>query len=223
MKDKLKKWFVMLKPYKGILLFVFLLFLFHFSWIIIFDGDGGDRSEIILNIKESLNIAVEGDIHGDRMYFFGKDITPEWFDSVDLWLTSVSAWFIRLIPDYRDVIKNGIYLYFPDGKNAIEIIWGCTGIKQMFIFSMIMLFYWGPFLKKLWYIPSGCFILTIYNVIRISMITILTRYHPEQFESLHNGIFRYIYYIIVFILWVIWAEFIDKNRHGKRQNKNTSA
>jgi exosortase/archaeosortase family protein len=223
MKDKLKKRLVMLKPYKGILLFVFLLFLFHFSWKIIFDGDGGERSEIILNIRESLNIAVEGDIYEDRIYFLGKDITPEWFDSVNLWLTSASAWFIRLIPDYRDVIKNGIYLYFPDGKNTIAIVWSCTGIKQMSIFSLIMLFYWGPFLKKLWYIPLGCLILTIYNVIRISMITILTRYHPEQFDSLHNGISRYIYYIIVFVLWVIWAEFIDKNRHGKRQSKNTSA
>ncbi|GHV70572.1 hypothetical protein FACS189420_2220 [Bacteroidia bacterium] len=180
-----------LKPYQGILLFLFLLFLFHFSW----------------------KIAIDGDMDSEYIYFFGKDITPDWFYTVCRWLTVAAAWFTRLFPDTQNLIVENIHLYFPKGGITINILWGCTGIKQMFIYTGIMLFYRGPFLKKLWYIPMGWIILSVYNVIRIAAIVLLTNGYPEKFDSLHNGILRYIYYGIVFLLWVIWEEFIvSKNK-----------
>jgi exosortase/archaeosortase family protein len=87
----------------------------------------------------------------------------------------------------------------------------------MSIFCGIMLFYkCFPFVKyqwnKLWYIPLGCIILTLYNIVRIGSTVLLTKGHPERFDSLHDGIFRYVYYGIVFALWVIWEErFAKKN------------
>jgi exosortase/archaeosortase family protein len=194
MDKNLNQYFTFLKPYKGILLFLFLLFFFHFSW----------------------KIAIDGDIVGDNMYLFGKDITPKWFYTACRWLTAAAAWFIRLFPNTQDLVEGDNLLYFPNGGFKISIIWGCTGIKQMFIFTGIMLFYKGPFLKKLWYIPLGCIILTIYNVIRVGVMVIFTNGHPERFDSLHDGILRYIYYGIVFLLWVIWEEFIvNKNNLWK--------
>jgi len=201
MKDKIKHFIVSLKPYKGILYFLVLLFFFHFSW----------------------KIAIDGDRKGDIMYLFGKDVTPAWFHTATSWLTSASAWFVHLFPGTQDLVTGPDVLYFPDGKINIGIVWGCTGIKQMFIFACIILFYWGPFLKKLWYIPLGCFILTVYNILRIGLIVIFTRGYPERFESLHDGIFRYIYYTIVFMLWVYWEEVIVKKyRNAKRQRENSS-
>jgi exosortase/archaeosortase family protein len=186
MKEKLAHYITFLKPYKGILMFLFLLFFFHFSW----------------------KIAIDGDMEDDFMLFFGKDITPDWFHTACRWLTSAAAWLVHLFPNTQDLVEDDTLLYFPDGGIRISIIWGCTGIKQMFIFTGIMLFYRGPFLKKLWYIPMGCVILTIYNVIRVGVTVILTRGHAERFDSLHDGILRYIYYAIVFVLWLIWEEFI---------------
>jgi exosortase/archaeosortase family protein len=187
------KW---LTPYKGILLFLFLLFFFHFSW----------------------KLTISGDRDDEFMYFLGKDVTPEWFHTTCLWLTSAAAWFVRLFPGGQDLIIDGIRMAFPVNEGwHIRIIWGCTGIKQMSIFCGIMLFYkCFPFLKyqwnKLWYVPLGCIILTIYNVVRIGLTVLLTKGYPERFDSLHDGIFRYIYYGIVFILWVIWEErFAKKN------------
>jgi exosortase/archaeosortase family protein len=191
MDKKLSRHIAFFKPYKGVLLFLFLLFFFHFSW----------------------KIAIDGDIEGDIMYLFGKDVTPGWFHSACRWLTAAATWFIRLFPDTQNLVVKDTIMYFPNGGIRISIIWGCTGIKQMFIFAGIMLFYRGPFLKKLWYIPMGCVILSIYNVIRIGLTVILTNGHPERFESLHDGIMRYIYYGIVFLLWVIWEELIvNKNK-----------
>ncbi|GHT64076.1 hypothetical protein AGMMS50239_21140 [Bacteroidia bacterium] len=201
MTDKIKQLILFFNPYKGILYFLVLLFFFHFSW----------------------KIAIDGDMEGDYIYLFGKDITPAWFYTACLWLTSAVAWFVHLFPGTQDLIKEPVLLYFPNGGISIAIAWGCTGLKQMFIFAGIILFYWGPFLKKLWYIPLGCTILTIYNIMRIGLITLFTRGYPERFDSLHDGIFRYIYYTIVFLLWVYWEDVIVKKyRNEKCQRENTS-
>jgi len=202
MTDKIKQLIVSLKPYKGILYFLVLLFFFHFLWKIVIDGD---RT-------------------GDTMYLFGKDVTPAWFHTATFWLTSAVAWFIHLLPNTQDLVRESTMLYFPNNEGfKISIVWGCTGIKQMSIFAGIILFYWGPFLKKLWYIPLGCIILTIYNIMRIGLITVFTRGYPERFDSLHDGIFRYIYYTIVFLLWVYWEEVIVKKyRNEKRQRESSS-
>ncbi|MDR1762383.1 MAG: exosortase/archaeosortase family protein [Dysgonamonadaceae bacterium] len=185
-----------IKPYTGILWFLALLFFFHFSW----------------------KIAIDGDMAGDMMYLFGKDITPPWFLTLDRWLTQAVAWFVRLFPNTGDLIVEPQALRFPGNPGGIGIVWGCTGVKQIFIFTGIMLLYRGPFLKKLYYIPLGWLILTVYNVARIGLIVILTNGHQERYNFLHDGIFRFIYYGIVFMLWVYWEEFIANKQQKNKIN-----
>lgn len=205
---KLKKELV---PYKGIVIFMFLLFFFHFAW----------------------KLSIDGDMRDNYIYFFDKNITPDWFFAVTRWLTIAAGWFVSLFPNTDSLVVDNMMLYFPDGGIKISIIWGCTGIKQMSIFCGIMIFYrmfeirkfkyskkdrlfdvslyfpkynW----KKLWYIPMGCLILTIYNVIRIGATVLLTRGNPDIFDFLHNDLFRVIYYFIIFVLWVAWEEVFVK-------------
>lgn len=199
----MKKILRALEPYKGILLFLFLLFFFHYLWV----------------------FSVDGYMDGDELYIFGKECTPAWFDTVTLWLAKAIHWFVHLFPGNETFNIDGKFLYFDNGGIVLKIVWGCTGIKQLFIFTGIMLFYRGPFLKKLWYIPMGWIILTIYNIIRMSLIAIYTNGHPERFDSLHDGIFRIIYYAIIFLLWVIWEEFIvrKQNKNGKHNKQKNNA
>ena len=200
MNKKAEKLIETLQPYKGILYFLFLLFLFHFSW----------------------KFAIDGDMDSTQIYLFGKDITPAWFFTACNWLTIAAAWFIQLFPNTEELKVGYDLLRFPDTAGSLRIIWGCTGIKQMFIFSGIMICYFGPWKKKLWYIPMGCVILTIYNVIRIASTSLLTKgiqdreAFVEEFNSLHDGVLRYIYYGIIFILWVCWEEFIVKKNPQKK-------
>lgn len=203
MKIDIRKLKNTLEPYSGILLFLILLFFFHFTW----------------------KWAIDGDQDSTRMYVFGKDCTPAWFDTASLMLAKIIYWLIHLFPGNEDFIRDGTLLYYIDGGIRIRIIWGCTGIKQMFIFAGIILFYRGPFLKKLWYIPLGCLVLTLYNIVRTSLISVLTNQHPERFDSLHDGIFRYIYYGIVFLLWVVWEEYFVKKKgnDGRQQKTDTAA
>lgn len=193
MNPTIKKISKALEPYKGILLFLFLLFFFHFSW----------------------KLTIDGDSEGHVMYFLGRDCTPDWFATVSMWVLNAVYWFVHLFPDTENFVKDGFLLYFTDGDIKLEIIWGCTGVKQLFIFTGIMLFYRGPFKKKLWYIPMGWFILSVYNIIRVGLIAIFTRYDGDSFDYYHDGIFRYIYYGIIFLLWVIWEEFIYQKQKKK--------
>ncbi len=205
MNEKLNNSWKQLAP-KGVIYFLLLLFFFHFSW----------------------KITIDGDMDSEFIYFLDKNVTPEWFHSVCKWIADTAGWFIRLFPESQNLIIKDTTLYFPDGGITISIIWGCTGIKQMFIFAGIMIFYrcislkknhssysiqFNPYWNKLWYIPLGCIILTIYNIIRVSSIVMLTNGYPEKFESLHDGIFRYIYYTIIFLLWVIWEEVFVKKEN----------
>lgn len=199
-------------PFNSVVYFLILLFIFHFSW----------------------KICIDGDMRDNYMYFFNKNITPEWLFTANEWLTQAAAWFIRLFPNTDSLVVGKTNLYFPDGINT-HIIWGCTGIKQMFIFCGIMIFYrlfeirkfkriketrsWNISIhfprfnrNKWWYIPLGCIVLTIYNIIRIGSISLLTRGNPESFDSLHDGIFRILYYTIVFLLWVVWEEVFVKKK-----------
>jgi exosortase/archaeosortase family protein len=160
------------------------------------------------------------------LYLFGKDFSPSWLDTACRILTKFVAWFIHLFPNTQDLLVSNTGLKFPtEGNTWINIVWGCLGFKQMFIYSGIILCYWGPLLKKLWYVPMGCFILSAYNVIRIASTVWLTNGNPERFDSLHDGILRYIYYTIVFLLWVVWAEFIVKNNYSYviRSRKNSES
>jgi len=187
-------------PYKGVIYFLGLLFFFHVGW----------------------KLTIEGDRDSEYMYFLGKDVTPAWFATACFYLTQATAWFIRLLPNTQNLVVDDSTLFFPNGGIHIFIIWGCIGIKQLFIFSGIMIFYRSPLKgkfqwNKLWYIPLGCTVLTIYNIIRIGLIVVLTNGHSERFDSLHDGIFRYIYYLIIFAFWVVWEEVYVKRALEEQQ------
>ncbi len=184
-----------LKPYKGIIYFIVLLLGTHFLW----------------------KLVVDGNLHGQEIAVFGIDMTPQFHD-ISLLTTKAVYWFVHLFPGSDTFIMDGTLLRFTDGSNIISIIWGCTGVKQLYIFLVIMLFYSGPWKKKLWYIPMGCIILSAYNIFRIACICWLTKEHPERFEFLHEGLFRYIYYGLIFLLWVIWEE-----AFVRRTEKKTSS
>jgi len=220
MNENLNRMIRSLKPFKGILFFVVLLFFFHISWKLTIAGDMPAEKESQRNHLFGIDFSpswfkdIPKDNCDDRMWFLGKDITPSWFAASNHGMVKIVAWFIHLFPNTQDLIVDGDKLRFDtEGNSWISIVWGCLGFKQMLIYAGIILFYWGPFLKKLWYIPLGCFILSVYNVIRIATTVWLTNGAPERFNSLHDGILRYIYYTILFLLWVVWEEFIVKKKY----------
>ena len=183
MNKQIKQIINILSPYWGIVYFIVLLLSTHFLW----------------------KLVVDGDLHSQQIAIFGKDLTEQ-FHFLSTFTARIVHWFVCLFPNTGDFLINDTRLYFQNPGFIINIIWGCTAVKQLYIFIVIMAFYKGPWKKKLWYIPVGCVILWAYNIIRIAAICYLVIDHPEKFDFYHEGLFRYIYYGLMFLLWVVWEE-----------------
>ena len=171
-----------IKPYSGIIYFVIILICSHFFW----------------------KFFVLGDEVGTIVTFFGMDISRPF-----AWMAQHIACAVAAGLDFfgfditLDTVNN---IVRHENGRAIRIIHSCTGIKQAYIFCCIIAFYRGPWLKKLWYIPLGLVIIHLFNIFRIAFIAGFFKYNPDSFDFLHEHLFKYLFYGIIFLMWVFWEE-----------------
>lgn len=212
-----------LVPFKDIIWFLCLFLIFEFIWKLCVHQGENERILLVL----------------------GKDLT-HYTEGISLWTAKAVYWFVHDFLGYADLEMYGITLYFK-GSIPVDIIWGCTGLKQLFMFTFIIVFYFGPARKKLWYIPMSLIILIIINILRLCIIFIIIKdpfpewfisvnewynnrvwentgesyiqFYKDWFNVFHRDIFTWIYYDgVIFILWLIWEEKIRKP-YARLKNK----
>jgi exosortase/archaeosortase family protein len=171
-----------LSPYWGIILFVVALFGANIFWKTIISGDEDSPAVLLLNRFDiSAPFAAMSkhiaNIVLAVMHFFGYQIT----------------------------LIDNIFLTYPNG-HGIKVVWGCTGIKQTFIFVCIIIFAAGKWKNKLWFIPTGIFCCYLINILRITAITMIVKNHQELFDFYHSFVFKYLYYGLIFLMWLFWVE-----------------
>lgn len=181
-----------IEPYIDVLLFVVCLIGAHFFW----------------------KFTVDADEMGGPVFWFGMNISAP-FDYLSRHIAHATYDFIH---SFRDTI----HFYEPytlryDSGSAMRIVWSCTGLKQSFIWLVIMLAARGSWKKKLWFIPLGWLCIYSFNLIRIFIISIIMEFHPEYFHFLHSYLFKYLFYGMLFLLWVWWVEKISKAPNTQRQ------
>ncbi len=115
-----------------------------------------------------------------------------------------SVWMIERIIDIVRV-DDTMYMHFPN-KCMMYINEGCSGLKQMLQFSLLMIFFPGPWKKKLWFIPLGVIIMHLTNLFRVVGLAIIMNNWPQYWDFSHDYIFRPIFYVVIFGLWVFWVE-----------------
>lgn len=170
-----------LAPYKDVILFVVALLAAHFFW----------------------KFTVIADEHGGPVYWFGWDISKP-FDVLSAHIANVAYQIIHIGKDTIHYIRP--YTLRFDTGYAVIIVWSCTGLKQSFIWLVIMLTARGDWHKKLWFIPLGFVCIYLFNILRIVAITLVMEHHHELFELFHSYIFKYLFYFMLFMLWVWWTE-----------------
>lgn len=176
-----------LVPYKGVIYFFVILLVSHFFWKLTLLGDESDTVVTFFGIDVSAIFNAISD-HVAKVCFA---------------LLSFLAYEVKLEPGNIISYANGV---------SIKIVWACTGLKQAYIFAVIIAFYAGSWRKKLWFIPLGLIVIYIYNIFRIVAIIALIENNPTNFKFLHEGFFKYIFYGIIFLMWMLWEEKIrDKN------------
>ncbi len=214
-KNYIHKYIDKLKPFKYIAWFLCLFLIFELIW------------KICVHVGEDERILL----------VLGQDLTA-YTEGLNLWTAQSIYWFMHDILGQDDFIINDTFLYF-SGSLPIEIVWGCTGMKQLFLFTFILIFYFGPWKKKLWYIPLCMLILVFINILRLSTIFFIIRepfpewfitvnewynghtwyntrevyyqFYRDWYNLFHRDVFTYIYYDgVIFILWLIWEEKIRR-------------
>lgn len=216
-KDKIKENVLLkpLMPFKDIIWFLILFVSFELIW------------KLCVHIGEDESILL----------VFGKDLTA-YTKGFCLWTAKSVYWLVHDVLNYYDFQRSGVYLYF-ENSLRVDIIWGCTGLKQYIMFSFILLFYFGPVKKKLWYLPMSILILAIINILRLAIICIIIKdpfpawfipvnewynnrvwentqevywqFYTDWFHVFHKDIFTWVYYDgVIFLLWLIWEERVNK-------------
>lgn len=168
--------------YQGIVLFLIVMFASNFFW----------------------KITVTGDENSLYASFLGIDLSVI-FAGMCYHLASV----VHTLLDWLGV-NTYLYetsIYHPNGE-GVRIVWGCNGIKQSFIFTMIMTFAHGPLKHKLWFIPLGLFCVYLINIARLLFLTYIIRDYPHTFEFWHSGITKYLFYGLIFLIWMFWNDYL---------------
>lgn len=192
----LKQRFEWLKPYEDVLIFMITLLVANYAWKWTFTGDE----------------------YGDVVTWLGMDVTAP-FEIMACHIAQAVFWLVSLVRDTA-YMPDEHTIRFVTGSGS-TIIWGCTGLKQSFIWLCLILTVRSTepacktWLQKLWFIPFGWLCCYIFNILRIAAITLFVEFHPDWFHVLHDYIFKYAFYAMLFGLWV-W--FVEKLRSSASTN-----
>ena len=174
-----------LEPFKGVILFAVVLMLSNFFW--------------------KYNVLGDEDRSGDNtVTFWGLNISTP-FNWMAHHVSGVCYSILHSLDSAVSLDRVRNVFHYPN-TNRVQIVWACTGMKQAYICFCIMAFSRGPWKKKLWYVPLTLLAVYLINIFRISFIVATIENHPDWFELLHLYIFKYAFYGLIFLLWVLWEE-----------------
>lgn len=188
-----KKIIEAIKPYKDVIIFMVTLLIANYFW----------------------KFTMLGDEDGVVVTWFGLNVTAP-FDIMARHIAAVVYWMTDLFRDTVSMI-DAYTIRFESGSGT-RIIWGCSGLKQSFIWMCLILTVRSLpaaegasskgrlWLHKLWYIPAGWVLCYAFNILRIFLISLFIEYHPDWFPVLHDYIFKYMFYGMMFLLWVVFVE-----------------
>lgn len=182
-----------LHPLRGVIVFVVVMMLANWFWkIFVHDGN-----------------------YDPDVTFLGIDITLP-FRLLQKEVVRVAGLVFELFGIPFNLSHGNVFEFV--NHTSTEIVWGCTGIKQGFIFTCIMLASRGPWKHKGWYIPAGLIVVHVVNVTRISFVGLVLSRNPQAFDFVHTYFFKYIFYLIIFLMWVMWEEYFFKKEMRKAGN-----
>jgi exosortase family protein XrtF len=123
-----------------------------------------------------------------------------------------SGWAIDHILNIPFTTKDRTF-YF-ENNGFITINQGCSGLKPILQFILLMLIFPGPWKHKAWFIPMGIIIVHLTNLFRISGLAVVTIKMPEYWHNAHDNFFRPFFYVVIFLLWVWWVESFRQRAKG---------
>ena len=146
----------------------------------------------------------------DLAYWPLKSVVDPTYEFLANLLYNNSVWALQHLTTYdftTDAALREIYF----GPGYVGVNYGCSGLKQFLQWIVLMGFFPGPWKHKAWFIPLGLLVVHVVNIFRISSLSVLLLYYPNQWDFTHDYILRPFFYVVMFAMWVIWVEkFVEK-------------
>jgi len=165
-----------LQPLVDVMLFTIIIYSFHWLW-----WSGG--------LKHFLKAFA----------FFSE---TEEFLAHQVFLPA--AWITEHVLRYPIKAMDNTLYFANHGYVAVE--GACSGLKQFYQWTVLMILYPGPWKKKLWYIPLGLLVIHLNNILRIVILSVVVVHWPQHWDFIHLWILRPFFYVVIFALWVVWVE-----------------
>lgn len=143
-------------------------------------------------------LSVSGEEYGKAVTWFGLDASL-FFDVITRHVANVVFWIVSHLRSTAHFVNEYVILF--DTGTSTAIVWGCAGVKQAFIYIILLLTTQRSWRDKWIYIPIGLVVCYLFNILRIVIITLVIEYHQEYFEFLHSYFFKFLYYGVMFLLW----------------------
>lgn len=152
-------------------------------------------------------LSVDTDEAQSWVTIFGNDVTGFY----DYLSEITTAWVYNWVHVFRDTIHvaEPNILYFDSGSHT-RVAWSCVPIKQAFIWLCLILTTRGGWIHKSWYIPTGWVVIWFFNILRIGLICLFIEFHPIWFNFLHVYVFKYLFYGVMFLMWLLFVNKVAK-------------
>jgi len=92
----------------------------------------------------------------------------------------------------------------------VRVIEGCNGISVIILFFSFVLAFGKKWKPVLLFSLAGASLIHVLNVTRIALLTIGIYEYPEYESLLHEIVFPAVIYGVVFLLWVLWTNYVLK-------------
>lgn len=180
-----------LKQHRDILIFVLVVVSFHAFW----------------------KIGREADTTDQIIHFYGVNFSSLFMFISEVWTQLVYRFVFLFKGDELQMFFCN--LRYADTDTGLRIVWGCSGVKEVMMTSLVLIIAGGDYRKKLWYIPLSIIFVLQLNFIRLATLTLLVHHHREMFDFVHEIVFRGVMYGGIFLVWFIWIEKIKNKKSAK--------
>ena len=125
---------------------------------------------------------------------------------LDTWLSTNVAWVSGQVLSGLgfEAMVSGRSLNLP-GTVGVHVADGCNGLTTLGLFIGFVVAYPGKTWRRCLFIPAGMLAIYLTNVTRVATMLVVQKYLPVAFDPLHSFGLTTIFYVVVFALWVVWA------------------
>jgi exosortase H (IPTLxxWG-CTERM-specific) len=94
------------------------------------------------------------------------------------------------------------------GGMSFEVVYQCSGIFLMAIYTAAVLAYPAGAGQKLLGLLLGLPVLFAANVLRLCVLGFVGKYYPGYFDLSHEYLWQGLFIVFVLLLWVLWRDWI---------------